>query len=213
MLTSLTRSRLLRFLLSAVLLYAASFSVTASDTILVLGDSLSAGFGMGREQSWPALLGQRLKSRYPSVDVANISISGETTAGGLSRLPEALRHFKPRFVIIVLGANDGLRGLPLPAMRANLAAMIRADRLAGARTLLVGMRLPPNYGLDYVRQFAQAYTDLAQQNKVPLVPFLLNGFAERSDAFQADGLHPTAAYQPAILDNIWPTLESMLKPQ
>jgi acyl-CoA thioesterase-1 len=210
MFTSSTLSTLLR-LLSALLLFGASFSASAGDTILVLGDSLSAGFGIGREQSWPALLNRRLQSSYPSFAVENISISGETTAGGLSRLPAALRHFKPNLVIIVLGANDGLRGLPLAAMRANLTAMIRADRQFGARTLLVGMRLPPNYGPDYVRQFAQTYTDLAKQNKVPLVGFLLDGFAERSDAFQADGLHPTAAYQPAILENIWPALEPLLK--
>jgi acyl-CoA thioesterase-1 len=198
-------------LLAAFSLFAASLAAAAGNTVLVLGDSLSAGFGIEREQSWPSLLEQRLQTRQPPFAVVNISISGETTAGGLSRLPEALRRFKPTLVVIALGANDGLRGLPLAPMRTNLAAMIRADRRAGARTLLVGMRLPPNYGPDYVRQFAQTYADLAKAAQVPLVPFLLEGFADRRNAFQADGLHPTAAYQQAILDNVWPALEQLLR--
>jgi acyl-CoA thioesterase-1 len=193
------------------LIFLATSAFAAERTVLVFGDSLSAGFGIDSRLSWPALLGERLRLGAPGFAVVNASISGETTAGGLSRLPDALRRFKPAVVIIALGANDGLRGLPLSAMRSNLAAMIRADHRAGARTLLVGMRLPPNYGPDYVRQFARTYEDLARELRVPLVPFLLAGFADRADAFQADGLHPTADYQPAILDNVWPELAPLLK--
>lgn len=183
----------------------------AGSSILVVGDSLSAGFGIGREQSWPAHLDRRLQADGLPYQVVNISISGETTAGGLSRLPAALQQFRPAVVVIALGANDGLRGLPVPAMRNNLDAMIAASKRSGARVVLVGMRLPPNYGPDYTASFDASYAKLAGRRHVPLVPFLLAGFAERPDAFQADGLHPTAAYQPAILDNIWPALAPLLR--
>ena len=199
-----------RSLLLALWLAGAA-GAAAAKTVLVLGDSLSAGYGIESAQSWPALLQRRLHSRDPDLSVVNISISGETTAGGLSRLPTALQRHRPQWVIIALGANDGLRGLSLATMRANLSAMIADDRRAGARTLLVGMMLPPNYGSEYGRAFAGAFADVARREKVAFVPFLLAGFADRREAFQPDGLHPTAAYQPAMLDNIWPALDGLLR--
>lgn len=200
-----------KIVLVLLLAVAAMAAAAAENTILVLGDSLSAGFGIPRERSWPSLLEQRLQADHAAYRVANLSISGETTAGGLSRLPEALRQFHPTVVVIALGANDGLRGLPLDAMRANLDTMIGASQQAGARVVLVGMRLPPNFGPAYVSRFAATFSELSRRRKTPLVPFLLDGFADRPEAFQADGLHPTAAFQPAILDNIWPALKPLLR--
>jgi len=179
--------------------------------ILILGDSLSAGFGIAQQQSWPALLDQRLKTDGYPYRVANVSISGETTRGGLSRLPAALGQQHPEVVIVALGANDGLRGLPLEQMRENLAAIIRLSKDSGARVLLLGMQLPPNYGIDYTRKFSQTYADLARQNKVALRAFFFAGFADRRDAFQSDGLHPTAEAQPDVLDNVWQALQPLLK--
>ncbi len=199
-----------RFLF-VILMFAAPLAAADDATILVVGDSLSAGFGIGREQSWPALLEFRLKQEALPYDVVNASISGETTAGGLSRLPGALREFKPAVVIIELGANDGLRGLPVSALRQNLDAMVTAARRAGARVVLVGMRLPPNYGPDYTAGFNDSFADIARRRNVALVPFLLAGFADQPEAFQADGLHPTAAWQPAMLGNIWPVLAPLLR--
>jgi acyl-CoA thioesterase-1 len=202
-----------KFIVVVVLYLISSFAAaTAPDKcILVFGDSLSAGYGIGQTQSWPSLLGQRLEKEKFPYTVANASISGETSAGGRSRLPAALQQFKPAIVIIALGANDGLRGLPVAAMRTNLQAMIVAARTAHAEVIVAGIRLPPNYGLDYVRGFEQTYGDLARRYKTGLVPFLLNGFADRPEAFQPDGLHPTAAFQPNIVDNIWPALQPLLK--
>ena len=206
-------------ILSAIFLFLVTLAapVNAAPTpvpaplIVIVGDSLSAGYGIGKEQSWPALLAKRLEAeRYPHA-VANISISGETSSGGLSRLAPTLKQQHPSVVIIALGANDGLRGLPVEQMRSNLAAMIRQSQAEHARVLLVGMRLPPNYGVEYEEQFNQAYADLARQFKVPLLPFLFAGFAERRDAFQNDGLHPTAATQPLLLDNVWSKLQPLLK--
>ncbi len=179
--------------------------------IMIFGDSLSAGFGIAQEQSWPALLARRLQEKSIPYHVANASISGETTRGGLSRLDEALARFKPAIVILALGANDGLRGLPLRDMQANLRAMIDKCRAQRARVLLVGMRLPPNYGPDYVAGFEKVYADLAKAHGLPLVPFMLAGFAEKRESFQADGLHPVAAAQPLVLDNIWPALGPLLR--
>ncbi len=189
----------------------ATFAGTNDKSILVFGDSLSAGYDISQAQSWPSLLGQRLQKEQFPYNVVNASISGETSAGGRSRLPAALQQFKPAIVIIALGANDGLRGLPVAAMRANLQAMIVASRAAHAEVIIAGIRLPPNYGPDYVRGFEQTYGDLARRTKTPLVPFLLAGFADRPEAFQPDGLHPTAAFQPNIVDNIWPALQPLLK--
>jgi acyl-CoA thioesterase-1 len=203
---------LVLYLISGVAAGVATAAAPAPEKcILVFGDSLSAGFGIGQAQSWPNLIEQRLKRDKLPYKVVNASISAETSAGGRSRLPAALQQFKPAIVIIALGANDGLRGLPVAAMRANLQAMIVAARATNAEVIVAGIRLPPNYGQDYVLGFEQTYGDLARHYKTRLVPFLLAGFAERPEAFQPDGLHPTAAFQPNIVDNVWPALQPLLK--
>lgn len=182
----------------------------AARNILVFGDSLSAGYGIPLEAAWPSLLQERLKTRAPDYNVVNLSISGETTAGGRSRLPEALAKHRPAIVILALGANDGLRGLPLQQMQGNLNTMVTQARGAGARVILVGMRMPPNYG-PYAEKFGAVYQDTAREQRLPLVKFLLDGIAEQRNQFQADGLHPTASAQPRILDNIWPVLSPLLR--
>ena len=197
--------KILSFLL--ILLSAAS-SQAANRTILVYGDSLSAGFGIPLAQSWPALLDQRVRSSGWSV--ANASISGETTAGGHSRFAAALQQFKPDIVILALGANDGLRGLPVSNMQSNLQSMITAAKAQNARVMLAGIRLPPNYGPDYTREFESSYSSLAKREKLPYLPFLLEPIAEDRAAFQADNLHPVASAQPKILDHVWGTLKPML---
>jgi acyl-CoA thioesterase-1 len=183
----------------------------AGGTILVYGDSLSAAYGLAQDAGWPTLLQSRLKQKGMDYTVTNASISGETTSGGAARIAEALRTHRPAVVIVALGANDGLRGLPLAQMRANLAKIVRASQIAKCRVLLVGMRLPPNYGESYTRQFAQVYTELAREYKTALDPFLLEGVADQRELFQADNLHPTAEAQTLILDNVWKALAPMLK--
>lgn len=175
-----------------------------------MGDSLSAGYGIRPEQAWPSLLAKRLAEKHLDYSVANLSISGETTAGGRSRLNPALRQHKPAIVIVALGANDGLRGLPLAQMRDNLNAMIDAAQAAGARVMLAGIRLPPNYG-PYALEFQQSFGDISRQQKVGLLAFLLEPIAAQQAYFQADNLHPTAEAQPLILDHLWPTLAPLLK--
>jgi len=175
-----------------------------------MGDSLSAGYGIRPEQAWPALLGQRLSDKRLDYSVANLSISGETTAGGRSRLEAALKKHKPAIVVIALGANDGLRGLALAQMRDNLNAMIDMARSSGARVALAGMRLPPNYG-PYANDFQRSFVDIAKTKKTPLVEFLLEPVAAQQRYFQADNLHPVAEAQPLILDHVWPTLAPLLK--
>ena len=199
---------LLRILLASLPLAALP---AFAGTVLVWGDSLSAGYGLRPSQAWPALLERRLQESKPPYRVVNASISGETTAGGRSRLPAALQAHRPTVVVIELGANDGLRGLPIPAMNANLQAMIDASRQAGARVLLVGMQMPPNYGPDYTARFAKTYQDLARTNKVRLVPFMMAGFADQPALFQQDGIHPTAEAQPRILDTVWQELKPLLR--
>ena len=174
--------------------------------ILVWGDSLSAGYGIKASESWPALLQSRLEKLGLDATVVNASISGETSAGGRSRLPAALARHKPAVVVIALGANDGLRGLPLKMMGDNLTAMIDASREAGAKVVLVGMRLPPNYGPAYTTKFQNTFDEVAAASKVPLVPFLLEGIATEPALFQADGIHPVAEAQFNLLDNVWPAL-------
>lgn len=182
----------------------------AAETVLVFGDSLSAGYGIAVGESWPALLAERLKQEnYPHA-VVNASISGETTAGGRSRLPAVLKRTRPEVVILALGANDGLRGLPIGQTRDNLAAMARDARAAGARVLIAGMRLPPNYGPDYTREFNALFATVARQKKTALLPFLLEPIALDGGAFQADRLHPTAAAQPRIRDHVWSALQPLL---
>ncbi len=190
---------------------AAAQAAPASHRVVVLGDSLSAGYGLAQGTGWVALLDKRLKERKPDYSVANASISGDTTAGGRSRLPSVLAREKPAVVILELGANDALRGLSLASSEANLKAMIEASQAAGARVLLVGMRIPPNYGPDYSERFFAMFSKLAQQYKLPLVPFLLDGVVQRTDWFQEDRIHPVAQAQPTMLDNVWPKLEPLLK--
>jgi acyl-CoA thioesterase I len=179
-------------------------------TILVFGDSLSAAYNLAVEQGWVALLGGRLQAQGYGYDTVNASISGETTSGGLQRLPRALKLHHPAIVILELGANDGLRGLPLDEIRANLAQMIELSQHAGAKVVLVGIRLPPNYGPRYGNQFAMMYTELAERFNLPLVPFLLQKVALNPELMQSDGLHPNAAGEPPVLETVWPYLVSLL---
>lgn len=197
----------------ALFLYAAAFAVAAAGAdrgILVLGDSLSAGYGIDLDQGWVALLEARLAASGYSAEVVNASVSGETTAGALSRLPGLLQRHWPTVVIIELGGNDGLRALPLRAMEDNLRTMVRLSREAGARVLLLGMKIPPNYGPAYAEQFAGVYEDVAQSMDVVFVPFFLQGVALEPGLMQPDGIHPAAAAQPRLLDNVWPALEPLL---
>lgn len=194
----------------ALLLSLLASSAQAERTILVFGDSLSAGYGIRQDAAWPALLSQRLAREARDYKVINASISGETTAGGKARLKDVLLRHKPAILVLALGANDGLRGLPITEMQKNLAAMVRLATRRGIRVLLVGMRLPPNYG-PYADQFQAAFREVASATHTPLVPFLLDGVAENPEQFQADNLHPTAAAQPRLLDNVWPALLPILK--
>lgn len=179
-------------------------------TILVLGDSLSAGYGIRVDQGWVALLQARLKNKGYGHLVVNASASGETTGGALARLPRALELHRPAVVIVELGGNDGLRGLPLADVRRNFEAIIAQSRSRGAKVLLVGMMVPPNYGPAYSQGFGDLYRDLARKNQLPLVPFLLDGIALDDRLMQEDGFHPTAAAQPKMLDLVWPKLEPLL---
>jgi acyl-CoA thioesterase-1 len=185
-------------------------AAAGAPTILVLGDSLSAAYGIAQGDGWVTLLQGRLRKRGFDYDVVNAGISGDTTAGGLTRLPELLARHHPAILIIELGANDGLRGLRLEVLRENLTRMIGLGREAGSRVLLIGIRLPPNYGAAYDRAFQAVFRDAAAAEGVPLVPFLLTGVAEDRGLMQADGVHPTAAAQPRILETVWPALEPLL---
>lgn len=175
-----------------------------------MGDSLSAGYGIRPEQAWPSLLAKRVTEKRLDYSVANLSISGETTAGGRSRLEAALQQYHPAIVVIALGANDGLRGLALAQMRDNLNAMIDSARTAGAKVLLAGIRLPPNYG-PYAIEFYRSFGEIARQQKIARLDFLLEPIAARQEFFQADNLHPTAEAQPLILEHLWPSLAPLLK--
>lgn len=197
-------------LLCLALCLAPATAGAAAKTLLVYGDSLSAGYGMPRDQSWVSLLARKLQEEGFDYSVVNASLSGETTTGGLRRIGEALKTHRPAIVILELGANDGLRGQPLETMGRNLESMIDACRRAGARVLLVGMRLPPNYGRDYTERFYQTFVEVARKHKVPLVPFLFEGFAEDRAYFQADAVHPTVQAQPLMMRTIWPVLKPLL---
>jgi acyl-CoA thioesterase-1 len=201
----------LRIALVAAMLVAAGAASGKTAAILVFGDSLSAEYGLPRDKGWVKLLADRLAKEAPQYSVVNASISGETTSGGRTRLPKLLLQHRPSVVVLQLGANDGLRGLSLASMRENLAAMIEASRGAGARVLLVGMRIPPNYGSDYASRFAGIYAQLAREEKATLVPFLLDGFADDLDFFQADRIHPNERAQPRMLDTVWPQLAPLLR--
>ena len=186
-------------------------AATFAATILVLGDSLSAGYGLAREQGWVYLLEQRLRAEKLDYKVVNASISGETTLGGRNRIDATLRDHRPNIVILELGANDGLRGASPETIRGNLEAISDVCRRAKARVLLVGLRLPPNYGLPYAEKFQGVFREVSRSRKLPLVPFLLDGFSDNRDLFQADGIHPSAAAQPLMLDTVWKELLPLLK--
>ena len=186
---------------------AAAFSAA---TILVFGDSLSAGYGLPQEQGWVHLLEQRLRAEKLDYKVVNASISGETTLGGRSRIEAALKTHRPALVILELGANDGLRGATPDSIRRNLEAISDSCRRAQARVLLVGIRLPPNYGTAYTEKFHDVFGAVARSRKLPLVPFLLDGFANDRMLFQDDGIHPSAAAQPLMLDTVWKELKPLL---
>lgn len=211
-----------RFWWIAVLLALATSGSTAwaqakAPVILVLGDSLSAEYGLPRDTGWVSLLTRRLAAGGPAQDklprkysVANASISGETTSGGRTRLPALLKQYQPAIVIVQLGANDGLRGLPLASMRDNLNAMVTASQAAKARVLVVGIRMPPNFGRDYAERFFDTFAQVAREKKTGHVPFLFEGFADELGMFQADRIHPNEKAQPIMLDNVWPGLRPLL---
>ena len=182
-----------------------------SPVILLLGDSLSAAYGIDRDAGWASLLQSRLKQRGYPHRVVNASVSGDTTAGGLARLPQALERFRPLILIIELGGNDGLRGLNFEKTRANLADMIDLGRAEDSQILLLGMLLPPNYGPAFTEKFLQLYRELAEEKSVPLVPFFLDGVADRPEWMQLDGIHPNELGQPRMLENVWPVLEPLLE--
>jgi acyl-CoA thioesterase-1 len=184
----------------------------AAPVVLVVGDSLSAGYGIKPQEGWVALLEGRLRTEGYGYRVVNASISGDTTTGGLRRLPRALASHKPAVVIIELGGNDGLRGTPIDVMRRNLVQMIELAQAAGARVILAGMQIPTNYGAAYTKAFAGVYPELAKRYGLPLVPFFLDGVALDPTLIQADGIHPTAEAQPKLLANVWPVLRPELKP-
>ncbi len=199
--------------MGAALLLGAASAYSAPKTVLVVGDSLSAEYGLARGAGWVALAEQKLKAQKIDATVVNASISGETTSGGRTRLPALLKQYHPALVVIELGANDGLRGLPVQAAEANLRSMVDMARKGSAKVLLVGMRMPPNYGRAYTEQFFSMYQKVAHDTNTQLVPFMLEGVAEKPAMFQEDRMHPLAAAHPAILANIWPKLSALLKSQ
>ncbi|BBL69834.1 arylesterase [Methylogaea oryzae] len=197
-----------------VLLLAALAAVAPAraETVLLLGDSISAGYGLPTGRGWADLLRDKLKQAGGDYTLANASISGETSAGGLARIDQELSMHRPAIVILELGANDGLRGLPPAQLAANLEAIAQRSQAAGARVLLLGMRLPPNYGPRYLAAYADAYAALAKKLGLPFVPFLLEGFAEDPAWFQADGIHPNEAAQPLLAERVWQALQPLLPP-
>lgn len=195
----------------ALLTLAAATAYSAPKTVLVVGDSLSAEYGLNRGSGWVALLEQKLKSEKIDANIVNASISGETTSGGRARLPALLSQHKPQVVVIELGANDGLRGLPVASAQANLRSMVDLAKQNKAKVLLVGMRMPPNYGRAYTEKFFGMYKDISSQTKSPLVPFMLEGVADKPTLFQQDRLHPLAEAHPIILANIWPQFSALIK--
>jgi acyl-CoA thioesterase-1 len=196
----------------AVLMVASASAHAEAPVILVFGDSISAGYGLAHvEQGWVELLKTRLDAQGYVYQVVNASVSGETTAGGLARLPRALELHHPKIVVLELGGNDGLRALPIAQMRSNLTQMADLASAAGAKVLLLGMRMPPNYGPQYTEQFAMVFSDLAREKKLPLVPFLLTDIALSPTLLQGDDIHPNAAGQPILVENVWPTLKPLLK--
>ncbi|OGT59166.1 MAG: arylesterase [Gammaproteobacteria bacterium RIFCSPHIGHO2_12_FULL_63_22] len=182
-----------------------------SRTVLVLGDSLSAAYGLAANQGWVALTAQKMRTTHPKWRVVNASISGETTAGGAARIAAELKRTRPAVVVVELGANDGLRGLSLQQTRANLDRIVGASTRSGARVLMVGMRMPPNFGPTYTQGFEKNYVDLSKRYKTAFLPFLLAPIAAERKNFQADNMHPVAAAQPRLRDHVWPALQPLLK--
>lgn len=197
-------------LLSMVFVAWSPQVLAAKPVILIYGDSLSAGYGLAQQQGWVTLLEKRINAEHYPYTVMNASISGETTSGGLSRFASTLAKTKAKIVVLELGANDGLRGLPIKNMADNLKAMIEQSKKSGAKILLLGMKIPPNYGPEYTRSFSDTYTQLSKEQKVSLVPFMLENIAARRELIQDDGLHPNLQGQPIILENIWPCLQKLL---
>jgi acyl-CoA thioesterase-1 len=198
-------------ILFALALWAASALAAPVRTVLVMGDSLGAGYGLAAHQGWVDLIAQKLNASHAAWRVVNASISGETTAGGAARIAAALTREHPEVVVLELGANDGLRGLPLQQTRANLEAMVRAAQTANAKVLVIGMRVPPNYGPDYARGFEANFSDVAKKYRTAYLPFLLAPIARDRNAFQEDNLHPIAAVQPKLRDYVWPALQPLLR--
>jgi acyl-CoA thioesterase-1 len=201
-----------KLMVGALLALAASANAySAPKTVLVLGDSLSAEYGLARGSGWVALLAQKLKSEHIDAQVVNASISGETTSGGRARLPALIERHHPSVVVIELGANDGLRGLPVASAADNLRSMVALAQQNHAKVLLVGMRMPPNYGRAYTERFRGMYAELSTETRAPLVPFMLEGVADKPAMFQQDRLHPVALAHPTILANIWPKFSALIK--
>ena len=193
-----------------VLLSIIVSSSVSARTLLVLGDSLSAAYGISPEQGWVALLETRLQQEYADISVVNASISGETTQGGITRLPALIKRHQPDWIVLELAANDGLRGMPLALIERNISTLLKLSEEANAKPLLVGMRLPPNYGVSYTGRFYTLFETLAQQHDIGRVPFLLEGVALQETLMQPDGLHPNANAQPLLLENVWPYLQPLL---
>ena len=189
---------------------ACSATAAAAPTILVYGDSLSAAYGIPQSAGWVALLGERLRQRKADYTVVNASVSGETSAGGAARIGATLTKTKPAIVILELGGNDGLRGLPVAQMKANLAAIIQASKRQGARVIVVGIQMPPNYGAKYTNEFRSAFREVARDEGAALVPFVLEGTFEKREMFQEDNIHPSVAAQPIIMENVWRRLAGMV---
>ena len=199
------------FILCSLLMLALPASAQEdSPVLLVFGDSLSAGYRMNEEEGWVALLAVRLVQEGASFRVVNASVSGETTDGGLARLPAALATHKPAVVILELGGNDGLRGLPVASIKLNLLQMVTLSQAAGARVILAGIQIPPNYGPRYTGPFTSQYQEIAEDLALPLIPFLIDGIAQQPELMQDDGIHPTAEAQGKVLENVWPVLAPVL---
>ena len=198
-------------LVSVVLLLLVAPTAFSAQTILIVGDSLSSGYGIETSQSWVSLLQAKIKKQKLSAQVINASISGETTIGGANKIQQVLQLHHPNIVLIALGGNDGLRGLNLNEMQANLETIIKAAKKTGAEVMLIGMKIPPNYGIQYTQQFHATYHHLSQQYQTQFVPFLLEGVGGNPKLMQQDGLHPNATAQPIILDNVWAILSPLLQ--
>jgi acyl-CoA thioesterase I len=196
---------------SVVLLFLVVAPAFSAPKILIFGDSLSTGYGIEKSQSWVSLLEAKIKKHNLSAQVINASISGETTIGGANKIQQVLQLHHPDIIIIALGGNDGLRGLNLNEMQANLETIIKAAKKTGSEVMLIGMKIPPNYGMQYTQQFHATYQNLSQQYQTQLVPFLLEGVGGNPALMQEDGLHPNATAQPKILDNVWVTLSPLLQ--